>query len=345
MTRRFLLALSLSLSLAVSAARAEPSATDPPVTAPPATPAAAPPALPERPVPAAERALIFSVDGLRPDLLIRAKTPNVRRMIESGSFSFWARTVPAAVTLPSHASMLTGVSPEKHGVYWNDDLEKPAYPKVPTLFEIAKKAGYSTALVAGKSKFVTLAKPGTVDWPDIEGRSDDKVLDATTALLRAHRPQVMFVHFPGADGTGHKNGWGTPEQIAAIENIDRAIGEILKVLDETGLASSTVVLLSADHGGAGITHGPGDERSRNIPWIVSGPGVRRNYDLTRHATLTVNTEDTFSTVCYFLGLKPEGEIDGKPVLQVLQTRELLQDAPATPTPAAPAPTAVQPAGT
>jgi len=63
-----------------------------------------------RPVPAIERALIISIDGLRPDLLTRAETPAIHKLIKTGCFSFWARTVPAAITLPSHTSMLTGVS-------------------------------------------------------------------------------------------------------------------------------------------------------------------------------------------------------------------------------------------
>jgi len=113
---------------------------------------------------------------------------------------------------------------------------------------------------------------------------------------------------------------------------------ILDTLDQTGLRDSTVVILSADHGGAGKTHGPNDPRSRHIPWVASGPGIRKNYDLTRDPTLTVNTEDTFATACFFLGVRPIIKIDGKPVEQVLEHRELIHDAKpdaaaaATPTP-------------
>jgi hypothetical protein len=40
----------------------------------------------------------------------------------------------------------------------------------------------------------------------------------------------------------------------------------------------------------------------------------------------VNTEDTFATACWFLGLRPPGKIDGKPIEQVLEDRELLRNA-------------------
>ena len=100
---------------------------------------------------------------------------------------------------------------------------------------------------------------------------------------------------------------------------------MLEALDEQKLADSTVIIFSADHGGAGRSHGPNDPRSRHIPWICVGPGLRKGYDLTRDPTLTVNTEDTFATACWLLGLRPKGPLDGKPVEQVLADRELLRD--------------------
>src|SRR5690349_1867756 len=69
-----------------------------------------------RPVAAIERALVISIDGLRPDLALRASTPRLRHLCETGSFTFWAETVPEAYTLPAHVSMLTGCSVARHGV-------------------------------------------------------------------------------------------------------------------------------------------------------------------------------------------------------------------------------------
>jgi predicted AlkP superfamily pyrophosphatase or phosphodiesterase len=284
---------------------------------------------PDRPVKAVERALVISIDGLRPDLLLRAKAPNLRRLMENGSFTFWAQTVPAAVTLPSHASMLTGVTPERHGVNFNTDVapDQRIDPKSPTLFEVAKAHGLSTAMVAGKSKFDALAKVGTVDRSWVRAAKDEEVAAAAVATLREQKPQVMFVHFPGADVAGHGHGWGSPQQVAAVEGIDAALGKILDALNKSRLGKSTFIIVSADHGGAGLTHGADDVRSRTIPWIAVGPGVRKNYDLTRDPTLHVRTEDTFATACHMLGLAaPEG-IDGKPVEQILEERQLLRDKP------------------
>ncbi len=42
-----------------------------------------------RPVPAIERVLIFSIDGCRPDMLLRCNTPRIHALMEVGSLSFW----------------------------------------------------------------------------------------------------------------------------------------------------------------------------------------------------------------------------------------------------------------
>ena len=230
-------------------------------------------------VPHVSRVLLVSIDGLRPDLLLRAKAPVIRRLMEQGSFTMWARTTPAAVTLPSHASMLTGVSPGKHGIDWNSNLplSSPIYPAWPTLFEVARQRGLTTAMVAGKAKFSALARPGSLNWSFVPTEpviSDKAVADTASLWIRRYAPRVLFVHLPEVDTAGHAKGWGSPAQLAAIAAADKWVGEILGSLRNRGVLDSTVVLITSDHGGAGRSHGPDDVRSREIPWIVSGPGAR-----------------------------------------------------------------------
>lgn len=276
---------------------------------------------PPRPIRAVEHVMIVSIDGLRPDLALRAQMPTLRGLLQEGAFTFWAKTTAVSITLPSHTSMVTGVTPNKHDIMWNSDLplKEPVYPRKPTVMEMATRAGYVTAMVAGKSKFATLNKPGTITYVSVPPPPDNSVDDATVAtqaakVIAAHKPDLLFVHFPGADAAGHSQGWGSAAQVAAIENIDRQLGRVLAALQEAGIRSSTVVIVSADHGGAGRTHGPDDTRSRHIPWIAAGPGVRKGYDLTQLAELDVRTEDTAATACYLLGLPLPDYLDGKPVL-------------------------------
>lgn len=275
----------------------------------------------------APRALLISVDGLRPDVLLRANAPALRGLMARGSFTMWARTTAVAVTLPSHVSMLTGVPPARHGVVWNSDLplKHPVYSKFPTLFEVARHAGYTTALVTGKSKFTALNEPGTLDWAFVPDSTitDEAVADTTVTLIRRHAPQVLFVHLPGVDIAGHAKGWGSPAQLAAAARADGAIARILAAEQARGVLDSTVVLVTSDHGGQGRTHGPDDPRSRAIPWVIAGPGVRRDFDLTTIATLDVRTEDTFATLCHVLGLTPPLPVDGRPVIEALDSAPAL----------------------
>lgn len=284
---------------------------------------ASPWAKPQRPIPAVEHVLIISIDGLRPDRALLADMPNLRSLLKQGAYTFWAKTTAVSITLPSHTSMLTGVTPGKHGIEWNRDLPftEPVYPKVPTIFEMATKAGYSAAMIAGKSKFSALAKPGTVAFVTVpeEGNSNNEVVIASAIkLIEAKTPDLLFVHFPDVDANGHKYGWGSPEQFAAIEKTDGQLGQLLAALDRAGIRSSTFIILSADHGGAGLTHGADDARSRHIPWIACGPGVRKNFDLTQSAALEVRTEDTCATACYLLGLPQAPYFDGHPVMMAFE---------------------------
>jgi predicted AlkP superfamily pyrophosphatase or phosphodiesterase len=274
--------------------------------------------------------LIISIDGLRPDMALRAKTPNLHQMLEVGCFSFWARTTPLAITLPSHTSMLTGVIPRKHEIEWNKDLplSTPVYPNFPTIFEVAKKHGFTTAMAAGKSKFSTLAKPGTLDWSWIAAAStsgDIDVAEHAIEIIRQHQPQVMFIHFPGCDNVGHAKGWGTPQQLEAIAGADAQVGRVFAAMEEAKVKDNTFIILTADHGGAGRTHVPDDARSRHIPWIAVGPHVRKNIDLTTYADLIINTEDTFATACYVLKLPLGKLLDGKPIKEIFEVGELIED--------------------
>jgi arylsulfatase A-like enzyme len=286
-----------------------------------------------RPIPQIHKIVIISIDGLRPDLMMRADTPNIHDLMKSGSWSLWAQTTAESVTLPSHTSMLTGVPPVKHAIQWNSDLplRHPVYPMFPTIFELAKEAGYTTAMAAGKAKFINLAKPGTLDWMFIPSETkieDLEVATAATQIILAHQPDLIFVHLPSVDNVGHLYGWASPEQLEAIHQADGSVGMVLWALDQTHERTSTIILVTSDHGGAGQSHGPDDTRSRCIPWIASGPGIRRGLDLTTYGNLTVQTEDTFSTAAYLLGIPVTKAVDGHPVMEIVDrsNQELLRPA-------------------
>jgi arylsulfatase A-like enzyme len=88
----------------------------------------------------------------------------------------------------------------------------------------------------------------------------------------------------------------------------------------------TTIIVTADHGGASLQHGGLVPSSQHIPWIITGPDVRPNVDLTRYSKGgTVRTYDTFATACQVLGITPSGDIDGVPVAAAFKTSELMVD--------------------
>lgn len=271
---------------------------------------------------ASHRMLVVSIDGLRPDVAMRADMPALRSLMARGSFTFFCATTDTAVTLPSHFSMFTGVPPEKHGITYNAD-PKPGeaiVPQWPTLFALAHRAGFSTGMSAGKSKFSVLVDTLNLDWNFVPSPGthsvDSLVAEAACRMIEVHRPQVLFVHLPSVDVTGHAKGWGSPEQVAEAASADRALARVLRSLKKAGLIDSTRIIISADHGGAVRGHGGLDARSHFIPWIIAGPGVRQDYDLTRVPQLKVRTEDTFATSCAWLGIAIEKPVDGRAVTEV-----------------------------
>ncbi|MEI6861195.1 MAG: alkaline phosphatase family protein [Verrucomicrobiota bacterium] len=281
--------------------------------APAATPAPAPTT---RPIPAVEHVFIISIDALRPDKALQANMPTLRAMLKEGTYTFWARTTDLAITLPSHASMVTGVTPQKHGITWNDDSRPGVYPNQPTVMAMATRAGYVTAMAAGKSKFASLNPPGTIThvWvPSGTNAKDNNnsVIEQAAKMIEADKPALMLIHFPDTDTVGHAKGWASPEYLAAVDKADTGLAAILAALDRAKIRGSSIVIVTADHGGQGKTHGAGDERSLNIPWVITGPGVRHGYDLTDIVPLVVHTEDTAATACWLLGLPLPDYFDGK----------------------------------
>ncbi len=263
------------------------------------------------------RVVVVSIDGLRPDVALRADMPNLRELMRHGAYSFWARTTEMSITLPSHTSMLTGIVPERHEIYWNYEIPdgQSFHAPYPSLLDLAKSAGYSTAISIGKNKLRAISGEHAVDYGYVpEGYAQNfQVAAGAAKIIQEHRPEVMFVHFADVDATGHGAQWGSDWQLQAANSADQGIGTIIAALRDAGVLGQTVILVTSDHGGAGNSHGPDDPRSRHIPWVICGPNTRQDYDLTRQRELIINTEDTFATACWLLGIPVPEDIDGKPI--------------------------------
>jgi arylsulfatase A-like enzyme len=261
-----------------------------------------------------QHVVIISVDGLRPDALDQTHTPTLDQLRAGGAYSPAAQTVSLSVTLPSHASMLSGMLPEKHGITWG--LPYIGWPGMngPTLFNLAHDAGLSTAMVFGKEKLNYLVLPNSVDTLFGQDTGDEEVKINTLNIIEDGLPNVLFVHFPDVDRVGHQYGWLSTNQLQSVTYVDGLIGEILAALERDATRNRTLLIITADHGGHNRGHGDDSPEDRTIPWLAVGPGVRSGVILTS----VINTYDTAATAAYVLNLTPPGHWDGQPVLEIFE---------------------------
>jgi predicted AlkP superfamily pyrophosphatase or phosphodiesterase len=259
--------------------------------------------------------LLVSIDGLRPDAIAAFDAPTLRRLIREGSYTLAARTISPSKTLPSHTSMLTGETPDRHGVFWNTLAgAKADQVALPTVFGAARERGYTTAAFFSKSKFHALQKPGTLDFSQAPrgwfGRwSGARTMKDVEAYLSGAKPNLLFVHLADPDRAGHSDGWMSAAYGRAVTRTDGEVASLLSAADRAFGAGQYSVIVTADHGGHDRDHGSDDPRDMTIPWIAWGRGVRAG-ELTG---LAVRTIDTASTVLWLLGVSEPGDWQGTPV--------------------------------
>lgn len=179
------------------------------------------------------RLVMISLDGLHPDYIRRAdqlgvRLPILRALVREGAFAS-VRGVLPTVTYPTHATMVTGVAPARHGVTFNttfDPLDKndggwfwyASDLAVPTLWDVARQRGLKTAAVHWP---VTVGAGIDLNLPQFwrRGTTDDRKLLAalaTPGLLASLERDLG----PYADGID--------ESIEADENRARFVIRLLE---------------------------------------------------------------------------------------------------------------------
>ena len=156
-------------------------------------------------------------------------------------------------------------------------------------------------MVVGKKKLQHLAPPGAVDALVFAERGDDDV--ANEAIVQAGVGfDLLFVHFPDVDYAGHAEGWMSAAYMAKVAGVDAAVGRLL-----AALPAHATVILTADHGGKGRSHGQDIPENMAVPWIVAGPKVVRRGEMTAR----VKGTDTAATALWVLGLSLPGACAGE----------------------------------
>jgi len=135
---------------------------------------------------AANHVVIISLDGFMASAMFDESVPlpTLRRLASQGAIARGMRPVNPTVTWANHTSMVTGVTPAKHGVIFNGLLVRaPGVPPhvepwrdrsemvhAPTLYDVAHARGMTTAQV----DWVAIWNAPTVTWefrerPDPQG--------------------------------------------------------------------------------------------------------------------------------------------------------------------------------
>ena len=234
------------------------------------------------------RLLVVSIDGLdhrylRDSDKLGLRIPNLRRLRDEGRWAGGVVGVHPTVTWPSHTTIVTGVTPERHGILSNN---RPAAEggerywftsllKAPPLWDAAAQAGLKTAAIHwpvtvgaridwNLPEYFRRRQGGGMDMDSTDEKAtaglvarisraypsfpqewvDDRVRAlATIYLLQHEKPDLTLLHFIDHDDAAHQHGPFTTRANAVLELTDELLGLILGARPE-----GTVVAIVSDHG-------------------------------------------------------------------------------------------------
>lgn len=266
--------------------------------------------------------ILIGSDGFGAYAFEKAKVPNLRTMMQSGSWSLQARTVLPSSSAANWASMVMGAGPELHG-YTTWGSKKPDMPArvldeygmFPSVYaQLRKEKPDSEIGVIYEWDGIGYLFPKATVNHDQNADGDIAIANAASKYIKEKKPNFLFVHLHDVDSVGHKIGHGTPEYYAAIERTDAHIGTILNSIREAGIERNTVVLFTADHGGVNKGHGLISMNEMQIPWIIRGPGIHQNREISE----SIMTFDTAATIAELLKLNRPQVWIGRPVKSAIK---------------------------
>jgi len=271
-------------------------------------------------IPRVEHVLVIGCDGFGSLAFTPSNTPVLHQLMRGGAYTLRARGVMPTSSSPNWASMIMGAGPEQHGVTSNDwePNRHPIDPVAtdgagifPTIFGAVRRQmpQAPVGIVHEWDGFARLVEPGvaTILRHEVDA---DKTVETAAAFIRERKPLLTVVHLDLVDHAGHASGWLTPAYAQAVERADALVATLLAAIDGAGMRSRTIVMISADHGGVGKSHGGLTKAEIEIPWIIAGPGVKRGHVID----IPVSTLDTAPTILFALGMHAPAVWVGRPVL-------------------------------
>lgn len=293
--------------------------------------------------------LLITLDTTRADRLGCygygfAKTPVLDRLARQGTL-FERAYAPVPLTLPSHASMLTGLYPPEHGLRNNGQAALPQ--GLPTLATELQAAGYETgAFVAAfvldhkfglQRGFKTYNDDLSLADPGLDGhhqyREGSLVIDAALRWLRprSRKPFLCWVHLfdPHYPYLTHEDQFGTQFQErpydAELAYVDEQLDRLISTLRESGALEHTLIVVVGDHGESLGEHGELAhsmtvyDATLRVPLLVVDPRASRP---GQRVSEPVSLVDLTPTVLDLLGRRPLPTVSGRSLRPVLQGEPL-----------------------
>lgn len=251
-----------------------------------------------------QQVILLTIDTLRADHLgcygmASAETPALDALARE-SIVFDDASAPAPITVVSHATILTGLSPPAHGMRANGSFRLPR--QVETLAETLKGRGFETAAFVGS--FVLHHEVGldqgfdTYDDAlprrdagrrfDYDERRAEDVLTPAADWASARRASRFFLwahvfdpHAPYEPPPPYDTTYSDRPYDGEIAYVDAEIGRFLGKLRESGVLDRAVVIVTADHGEGLGEHGEQThglflyQSTIRVPLIVRPPGGAR----------------------------------------------------------------------
>ena len=229
------------------------------------------------------KALIIGIDGVRLDMLERARTPHLDAVADLGGRKrMMIDDRGRSVSGPMWSTVLTGAWPDEHGVLNNQHVPATRMPDVLTRLRVNGLAHMPIAIatwppltssvgcgpIINPTHVRTFAAPLITESTDEYREWDETAARVSSDLLGVTDVDAAFVYFGLVDEIGHSRGVGA-DYIAAIEEIDAHIGRVLAALNTRPDRNEWAVVITTDHGHTeGGSHG-GTSAEECTVWVIS----------------------------------------------------------------------------
>ncbi|BBM89443.1 hypothetical protein COTS27_01143 [Spirochaetota bacterium] len=242
--------------------------------------------------------IIITIDGVRSDALVAARTPVLDEIKSQASYSMNGQTIYPCATLPAHTSLFYGIKAEQHGVLTNESY--PTIRNFTTLFDEAWLADYKTGAYVSwfqlTNTYGDREKLNYVHFNRFYKRREGRLIGdfydpyesymrGLCGFLRQHDIDLLHFYMEAPDVWGHFNGWMSKEYLHAIEVSDRLLGRTIDEIRAIPTFAETTFLITTDHGGLDKEHVEDTPESRTIWFMAMGTGIKQNYALKEFSIL------------------------------------------------------------